>query len=151
MEPMKAHLTHSNQLRTLAVLAIAVISTIAPGFGGKASAQSSYTWNGGGGDNNFGTGANWGGTVPSSLQSYLNFSGNTRPTPINNYGDYAGGYQIYLNSGATVPFTITGNHIKFYNYGGGGGNYGPNPNIENDSSSFLPSISVLVRKVPAPI
>jgi autotransporter-associated beta strand protein len=113
-----------------AMLASAIVLATVFGFGNGAFAQSSYTWTGGGGDNNFGTGANWGGTAPGSLQSYLNFSGSTRPTPNNNYGDYAGGFQIYFNSGASVPFTITGNHIKFFDYNSVA------PNIQNDSTSL---------------
>lgn len=101
----------------------------------SARGQNSYTWTGGGGDNNFGTGANWaGGNAPSTLQSYLNFSGNTRLNPFNNYTAYSGGYQIYFNSGAGA-YTLSGNGIKFYGYGGGGGNYPGQPNIENDSAN----------------
>ena len=98
----------------MALSAFAMVSTI-------AMAQSSYTWNGNGGDDNFGTGANWnGGNAPSSLQSFLNFAGTTRLTPNNNYTAYSGAYQIYFNSGAGA-FTIGGNALKFYNYGGGAG------------------------------
>ena len=113
----------------LAAPAMPMVLALAIGLGASAFAQSSYTWNGGGGDGNWGTGANWiGSSAPGSLQSYLNFAGSTRLNSTNNYPDYSGGFQIWFNSGAG-SFSLYGNHLKFYDYGGG------QPVIENDSSN----------------
>lgn len=51
-------------------------------FGAVARAQTTYTWNGGGGDNNWSTPANWGGTAPVSdvTNSLLVLGGTTRLT-----------------------------------------------------------------------
>jgi fibronectin-binding autotransporter adhesin len=112
-------------LRILSVLTLSLLAWPSGAWG-----QSSYTWNGNGGNSNFGTGGNWvGGSAPSSLQSYINFAGTNNTTANNNYTAYSSGYQIYFNSGAGA-FTVTGNAINFYNYGGGA------PTIENDSSNL---------------
>lgn len=78
-----------------------------------ASAASSpaaeYTWTGGGGDNNWKTGANWGGTAPGASQNLI-FSGTTRLTPYNDNtaGWNVAGIRFHADAGA---FTLSGNSI----------------------------------------
>ncbi len=91
-------------------------------------AQSTYTWNGGGTDNNWTTAANWGGTAPGSPQAFLNFGGSTRLAPSNNFSAGSAGFKIYFTAGAGA-FTLGGNSITFYDYGGNA------PNIGNQSSN----------------
>lgn len=67
------------------------------------------TWNGGGGDNNWGTGLNWGGTAPLAGDS-LSFSGSTRLTSVNNLTADTRFAGITFNSGAGA-FTLSGNRI----------------------------------------
>ncbi|MFO1492445.1 MAG: hypothetical protein U1F77_15470 [Kiritimatiellia bacterium] len=79
-------------------------------------AMQAQTWDGGGGDDNFGTGANWvGDSAPSTGSGVvLNFTGSTRTTPYNNYtvGDNFGEWR--LNTGAGADFTISGNAFGLY-------------------------------------
>lgn len=90
----------------------------------QATAQT-FTWDGGGGDDFFGTNTNWAGDTSPSTGSgvKLEFTGSTRPTPDNNYstGDNFG--EWHLLSGAGSDFTITGNGFGLYG------------KIENDSGS----------------
>ncbi len=84
-------------------------------FGGVAFAPSSGAgsppiWNGGGADNNWSTGANWGGTAPAA-GALLEFGGTTR---LSNNNDIAantqfGGVQFDAGSGA---FVLGGNAIN---------------------------------------
>src|SRR5688572_21121920 len=69
-----------------------------------ASAQS--TWDGGGGDNNWGTAANWAGDQVPTFPTPLVFAGTTRPTPNNNLGNVSVD-GITFSSGAAA-FTIGG-------------------------------------------
>lgn len=65
-------------------------------------------WNGGGVDDNWMTAANWDAAV--NANDTLQFSGATRPTPINNFSNdttFAG----IVFVGTTVPFTLSGNQI----------------------------------------
>ncbi len=123
MSPRTVHPRHSGFGLAGAVLSV-LLATASAAF-----SQSTYTWTGGGSDNNWGTGGNWGGSAPSSLQSYLNFGGTTKLNANNNYTAGSGGFQIYFNSGAGA-FTLSGNAINFYDYGGA------NPTIENDSTNL---------------
>lgn len=86
----------------LAVLAISVQTPVS---------AATWTWDGGGGDDLFGTGANWSTNVAPSVGSgeILWFSGGTRTTPSNNYasGDNFG--EWWLKNTATADFTISGN------------------------------------------
>ncbi|MSU56718.1 MAG: hypothetical protein EXS35_00800 [Pedosphaera sp.] len=72
------------------------------------------TWNGGGGDNNWQTGGDWGGTAPSAGDS-LFFGGSTRLTTTNNFAANTSFVGLTFNSGAGA-FTLWGNAI---NLGGG--------------------------------
>jgi autotransporter-associated beta strand protein len=69
-----------------------------------ACAQS--TWDGGGGDNNWGTAANWADNQVPTFPRPLIFAGATRPAPNNNLGNVSVD-GITFNSGA-APFTIGG-------------------------------------------
>lgn len=72
---------HTFALRALCVLGASM--TFA------ASAQTTYTWTGGGSDDNWSTAGNWSNGVPaSSGNSVLVFSGSTRTSPNNNLGDW---------------------------------------------------------------
>ncbi|MCP5542613.1 MAG: autotransporter-associated beta strand repeat-containing protein [Akkermansiaceae bacterium] len=90
----------------------------------QVTAQT-FTWDGGGGDDLFGTNTNWSGDTSPSTGSgvILEFTGSTRTTPENNYstGDNFG--EWHLLSGAGSDFTITGNGFGLYG------------KIENDSGS----------------
>ena len=93
-------------------------------------AQSSFTWNGGSGSSgNWNDQANWGtpGTPITSPQAFLNFNGATRTSSTNDFTAGGPGYQIYFKSGASA-FTLYGNSIAFFDFGGG------NPNIQNEGA-----------------
>src|SRR5437773_10573336 len=94
-------------------LLLSVLASLA--FVPTASAQSSFTWNGGGTDNNWTTAANWGGTAPGSPQAILNFAGSTKTSNTNNFSAGSAGYRILFNSGAS-SFTLGGNGIKFFDF-----------------------------------
>ncbi|MCG3150172.1 MAG: hypothetical protein PCFJNLEI_03651 [Verrucomicrobiae bacterium] len=89
------------------------------------TAFAGTTWDGGGGDSNWGTGANWNDnlTPPTGTTVDLTFAGSTRLDPNNNYTAWDNFRSIYFASGAGA-FTITGNPIDFYD-----------GKIENNSSS----------------
>ncbi len=86
-----------------------------------------FTWNGGGTDGNWTTGANWGGTAPTDPQNFLNFNGATRTASTNNFSAGSPGYQIYFKSGANA-FTLSGNGINFFDFGA------VDPNIQNEGA-----------------
>ncbi len=90
-----------------------VASLIAVAFMGGAA---DFTWNGGGGDNNWMTSGNWGGTAPASDgTAKLIFAGTTRLTPANNYpaGTVFAGIELQNSgaSGKTGSFSLSGNQI----------------------------------------
>jgi autotransporter-associated beta strand protein len=91
----------------------------------SAQAQT-FTWDGGGGDDNFGTAANWSpdGAPSTGSGVVLRFTGSTRTAPVNNYttGDVFNEWRLL--AGATSPFTITGNGFKVFK-------------IENSSSQLF--------------
>jgi fibronectin-binding autotransporter adhesin len=93
----------------------------------KLSAQSTFTWNGGGTDGNWTTGGNWGGTAPASPQAFLNFNGATRTTNTNNFSAGGAGFQIYFKSGANA-FQLYGNGINFFDFSS------LDPNIQNEGA-----------------
>lgn len=86
-------------LRSLAAL------VLLPGF----SAALEVTWTGGGADNNWSTGANWGGAAPAAGDS-LNFAGTVRPGPVNNLAADISIAGITFSSGAGA-FSLSGNRI----------------------------------------
>lgn len=91
----------------------------------SVSAQSSHTWTGGGGDNNWSTAANWSGGAPDG-NDIINFAGTTRLNNTNNLT--IAGFRLFFNSGAGA-FTLSGNSIRFFDFGGN------DPKIENNSAN----------------
>ena len=77
-------------------------------------AQTTTTWSGAGGDNNWGTGANWGGSPPPvGTSSDLVFAGTTRTNPFNDYTAFDDFRSIFFAAGAGT-FSITGNAIDLF-------------------------------------
>jgi fibronectin-binding autotransporter adhesin len=74
-----------------------------------------FTWDGGGGDDNWGTGQNWtGDSAPSpGSGNDLHFAGTTRLTPFNNYGAFDDFRNILFDSGAG-SFVISGNSLDIF-------------------------------------
>jgi fibronectin-binding autotransporter adhesin len=101
---------------------------------GRVRGQSSWTWSGSAANWNnnssWSTGTNDCAGSSSRPQGYLNFTGSANTTANNDYSADSGAFQIYFNSGASA-FTLTGNQLKFYDYGCAG-----NPTIENDSANL---------------
>jgi autotransporter-associated beta strand protein len=92
----------------------------------SAQAQT-FTWDGGGGDANFGTALNWAGDTTPGVGSgvILQFTGGTNTSPINNYNNGDNFGEWWLLSGALSPFTITGSGFGLFN------------KIENSSSQLF--------------
>ena len=92
---------------------------LALAFGGATAADAAvFTWNGGGTDNNWQTGANWTNTIPPATDgtASLTFSGNTRLVTTNNLAVadalFTGINLVNDNSsGKTNAFTLSGNRI----------------------------------------
>ena len=86
---------------------------------GSASAQTNATWDGGGGDNLWSTGANWVGDVAPtpSTSLFLTFPGSTRTSPFNDRADFSNAAGITFGSGAS-GFRIEGNAIGLVNGSG---------------------------------
>lgn len=82
-------------------------------------AQTTFTWDGGGGDNLWSNGTNWiGDTAPTRNSStFLNFAGTTRTSPVNNAADWQQIAGMTFASGAS-GFRIEGNPIGFANANG---------------------------------
>jgi fibronectin-binding autotransporter adhesin len=93
-----------NSRTTLAVLPLLTLLIALPGIIAQAD---THTWNGGGGDNNWNTAANWGGTAPVAGDSLV-FGGTNRLTPSNNFTAGTTFSNITFNSSAGA-FTISGN------------------------------------------
>lgn len=94
---------------TLAAVQIAMLSLFI------VQANAGNTWDGGGGDNNWGTGANWspdGSPAPGSGND-LFFGGSTRLSPFNNYTAFDDWRNITFNSGAS-SFNLFGNAIDLF-------------------------------------
>ena len=72
-------------------------------------AEAQSLWNGSGADDNWTTGANWGGTAPVA-NANLQFGGSTRLGPVNNFGAGTNFNSLTFNSGADA-FTLSGNRI----------------------------------------
>ena len=89
------------------------------GLTADAAAQTTFTWDGGGADNNWGTGANWAGDVAPSGDTGNNrlvFSGTTRPSTTNNLGNWSLSVgQLEFASGA-ASFTLSGDNFGFQPY-----------------------------------
>ncbi len=84
-------------------------------FVASQTALAGNTWDGGGGNDDWGTADNWdpnGAPAPGSGND-LFFAGTTRLTPVNNYADFDDWRHITFNSGAG-SFNITGNAIDLF-------------------------------------
>jgi len=84
-----------------------------------AHAQTTYTWTGGGSDNDWSTGANWSGSVAPvrGSSTFVTFGGSTRTSPFNNQGDWQQLAGMTFAAGAG-GFRIEGNNIGFVNGSG---------------------------------
>ena len=79
-----------------------------------------YTWDGGGADNNWSTGANWNpdGSVPVSVSNtWVHFEGTNRLSPAQNISSpFVLNRLEIVNGSATgnaVPFSLSGNQLQF--------------------------------------
>jgi autotransporter-associated beta strand protein len=82
-----------------------------------ASAQTTYTWTGGGSDNNWNTAANWTpGAVGSGNGTVLVFSGSTRTSPNNTSPDWNFNLGRLEFAAGAASFTLTGNAVGFHRY-----------------------------------
>jgi fibronectin-binding autotransporter adhesin len=109
----------------------AVLLSCALFFTVSAFSANVDTWDGGGGNDDWGTGQNWADDSAPSLGSEVHFAGTLRLTPNWNYGDYDNMYRIFFDSGAS-SFTLgssLGRSMKL-TYDGGNA-----PKIENNSSN----------------
>ena len=100
-------------LRSIATLVgRATLSTICLCLFVNLAGAATATWDGGGGDNNFRTPANWVGDIAPSPGDILAFDGEVRLTPNNNY--VAGSQFSGITFTPTVagPFTLNGNAIS---------------------------------------
>ena len=95
---------------------VGVVLCLTPGL---ASAQTNATWDGGGTDNLWSTGANWVGDVAPtpSTSLFLTFPGSTRTSPFNDRADFSNVAGITFASGAS-GFRIEGNAIGLVNGSG---------------------------------
>jgi len=119
--PLKRMTELWRKFRSLGVFAAIALSALPlPG-------QDTFTWTGAGGDDNWSTAGNWGGSAPDTPQKNLHFAGSTRLTPNNNLSSYGSGFRIFFNSGAS-SFTLNGNPIKFFDFGGN------RARVQNDSA-----------------
>ncbi|MBP7948586.1 MAG: autotransporter-associated beta strand repeat-containing protein [Verrucomicrobiales bacterium] len=79
------------------------------------AANSGTTWDGGGSDDNWGTGANWnpdGAPSPGNTVD-LTFAGTTRLTPVNNYTAFDDFRSIFFDATAGA-FSLSGNAIDLF-------------------------------------
>ena len=117
-------------LRSSAKLSFRVFLAVALASWLSQAHSATSTWNGGGGDNNFRTPANWlGGSAPAP-GDILAFDGGVRLTPNNNYvaGTQFGG--ITFTPTVAGPFTLNGSLINL------------NGNITDSTQSFTNTINV---------
>ncbi len=69
---------------------------------------TTFTWDGGGADNNWGTAVNWVGDVAPVPGSSLTFTGSTRTSPVN---DFATGTSFGTITISASGFTLSGNSL----------------------------------------
>jgi autotransporter-associated beta strand protein len=94
--------------RFLYALHAAGASVIFLSLGAPATAAT-VTWSGGGGDSNWNTALNWGGTAPVAADSLI-FAGTTRVAAVNNITANTSFASIAFSAGASA-FTLSGNSI----------------------------------------
>lgn len=80
---------------------------------GTINSVLSATWSGGGTDNKWMTGGNWGGTAPVANEALI-FDGTTQLNTSNNFSANTSFGTITFNSGAG-SFSLNGNSIRFGN------------------------------------
>ena len=91
-----------------------------------------FTWTGGGGDNNWSTGANWGSASGPTANDELNFAGTTRPSSVNNLADGTTFGDIGFLNSTNTNFSLSGSQITL----------GGNINVaSNGSGTFTHSIA----------
>lgn len=102
-----------------------------------ANAQTVFTWDGGGNNNNFQNNQNWvGDSTPGyGTLAFNNTGSGARLSPNNDYPSLSM-YGINFNS-STLSYNVTGNTINFFDFGGAGSK------IEN-SGSAAQTISLTV-------
>ncbi|HUU93447.1 MAG TPA: autotransporter domain-containing protein [Phycisphaerae bacterium] len=100
---------HGEASRRLTATFIAAVVLL----GVSAGRAGTFTWDGGGGDNNWSTALNWGGAAPGNpaAPDDLVFAGNTRVAP--NVDAPWSGIQSIDFTGATAGFTLGGSAITF--------------------------------------
>lgn len=99
----------TRRLPACVLLAVAVASSVGSGM----AAAATFTWDGGGANNNWTTGSNWVGDVaPTAATSNdLIYSGSTRPGATVNSGSTFQVNSLTFDAGATTTFTISGANL----------------------------------------
>ena len=98
MNPAIVRLRSKRLLRLATVLAT----------GGMLVPASAVTWDGLGGDSNWGTPGNWGGTAPTATGDTLVFAGSTQLTNVNNVVTSTAGITYNAGAGAFVSTSTVG-------------------------------------------
>src|ERR1043165_6687084 len=99
-----SHSPRSISTRAVSALVLLLVAVTLPAI------AADKTWDGGGGDNNWLTGANWDADTAPAANDALFFDGSTRTTPNNNFPAGTGFDNITFNGGADL-FTLGGNGI----------------------------------------
>ncbi|MDG2182101.1 MAG: autotransporter-associated beta strand repeat-containing protein [Mariniblastus sp.] len=95
-------------------------------------ARADLTWTGGGGDNNWSTGANWGPDSAPTANDTLDFAGIIRPSSVNDLADGTTFGDIDFLNSTNTNFSLSGNRITL----------GGNINVANNGSgTFTHSIA----------
>jgi len=108
------------RLRACAFVAVVVASGLnlfglgLSGLGSGMAAAAPFTWDGGGGNNNWTTVSNWVGDVAPipATSNDLTFSGSTRPGATVNSGSTFQVNSLTFDAGATTTFTISGGNAS---------------------------------------
>ncbi len=115
-----------------AVLAVGMIGSAHPAMGATDS------WDGGGGDNNFKSGANWVSGVAPTPGDVLLFDGASRGTPNNNFAANTVFNGISFASTASLPFTLSGNAMSLAG------------DLTDNTAAFLQAINLNLKLLQAP-
>jgi len=111
-----AHGTHRSRLPQALLSVLALLAAfLVLGVGTALAdppAPDTHTWDGGGGDNNWTTAANWAGDTAPAAGDDLVFSGTTRPANTNNF---SAGTSFRSVSFTDAGFAITGNALTLTN------------------------------------
>jgi len=111
-----AHGTHRSRLpQALLSVLVLLAAFLVLGVGTALAdlpAPDTHTWDGGGGDNNWTTAANWAGDTAPAAGDDLVFSGTTRPANTNNF---SAGTSFRSVSFTDAGFAITGNALTLTN------------------------------------